>query len=482
MIKQSNLDYQLWENFELIQKANSGDAAAQHELGLRYLMGTGFAQDTLKGAYWLRKSANQYFLLAEYNVGILYLNGVGVDWNPFLAYKEFKIAAEKNLPDAQYVQGLLLTENLIVQRDWSRAYKLVKQAASKDFEPAKKVLREFEKRGITENTSESLSRKPSGKKTGTSTKDSLAKRIRPIFLDFDVDTSSHITDSVLVSDVLREASPSLRKAIDTTYYQSLNAPEGSSGKGVDGANTSATMTAFEREADGGSPEALTLLGRMYGRGIGVRRDGLKAASFYLRALRLESPRAHEFLWNLVNEKGFAEDLERKAKVEDPMAQFVWSGLVAAQIERRLGPEQSLKLLKAASDQNDVQAMIELGLCYQSGRWVIQDRGKAEELWQQAASLGSREAQLRLATISIARGEKLDSNLKILREAFEDGSILAQTALGYCYEKGIGMAHNKGEASRLYRDASKRGSENAYYALRRMHDEIRPEEKEFEIAE
>ncbi|MBI4429369.1 MAG: sel1 repeat family protein [Ignavibacteriales bacterium] len=475
MIKQSNLDYQLWESFELIQKANSGDAAAQHELGLRYFMGKGFSQDTTKGAYWVQKSANQDFLLAQYNLGILFLNGIGVDWNPFHAYKQFKIAAEKKLPDAQYVQGLLLTENLIVPRDWLRAYHLVKQAADTDFEPAKKALREFQKRGISGDASESSSAK-------LSAKDSIAKKFRPIFLDFDVDTSSHVNDSTLISDVLREASPTLKAVIDTAYYRTFTPPTNPPQGAADDGTPSGTLETFEREADAGSPEALTLLGRIHERGVGVQRDPLKAAFYYLRALRLESPRAYELLWNVVNEKTFAEELERKAKADDPLAQFVWAGLVAVQIERRLGADQPVRLLQASSDRQFVQATVELGLCYQSGRWVTQDRVKAEYLWQRAASLGNREAKLRLAAISVARGEHLDSSLKTLREAFEEGSILAQTALGYCHENGIGMVENKGEASRLYRNASKRGSENAYHALRRMHDEIRPEEMEFEVEE
>lgn len=470
MIKQSNLDYQLWENFELVQKANGGDPAAQHELGLRYLMGTGFSQDTLKGAYWIQKSAQQDFLLAHYNLGILFLNGVGVEWNPFESYKCFKIAAERNMPDAQYVLGLLLTEDLIVARDWSRAYRLIKEAA-KSFDPAKKVLHEFEKRGIKADTLELALEKSWPKKSRTSARDSASKRLRPIFLDFDVDTSSHVNDSTLVSDVLREASSPLKNIIEASHRLS---PEGRA--------TQSPLEALVHEAEAGSPEALTLLGRMYEQGSDVPRESLTSAAYYLRALRLESPRAYELLWNLVHQKSFAGELEQKAKAGDPQAEFVWAGLAAVQIERRLTADQCVGLLQASSDRQNTQAVIKLGLCYQSGRWVKQDRAKAEELWIHAASLGSREAQIRLATISVARGEHLDSSLRILRQAFEEGSIIAQTALGYCNEKGIGTTRNKGEASRLYRDASKRGSENAYLALRRMHDEIRPKEKEFEMDE
>ena len=38
----STLDLQLLEAFVLMQKANAGESPAQHELGLRYLLGRGF--------------------------------------------------------------------------------------------------------------------------------------------------------------------------------------------------------------------------------------------------------------------------------------------------------------------------------------------------------------------------------------------------------------------------------------------------------
>jgi TPR repeat protein len=67
----STLDYQLLEAFVLMQKANAGESAAQHELGLRYLFGKGFPADTVKAAFWIQKAASQNLPLAQYNLGIL---------------------------------------------------------------------------------------------------------------------------------------------------------------------------------------------------------------------------------------------------------------------------------------------------------------------------------------------------------------------------------------------------------------------------
>ena len=78
---QPDLSYQLWKQFNLIREANSGDPLAEHELGIRYLLGDGVRADTLLGAYWIRKAVEKNLTAAEYNYGILLMNGWGVKWN-----------------------------------------------------------------------------------------------------------------------------------------------------------------------------------------------------------------------------------------------------------------------------------------------------------------------------------------------------------------------------------------------------------------
>jgi TPR repeat protein len=130
-------------------------------------------------------------------------------------------------------------------------------------------------------------------------------------------------------------------------------------------------------------------------------------------------------------------------------------------------------------------MVELGLCYYSGRWVPPSQERAMELWAKAASLGSNDALVRIAITQVRverREESLEQNLQDLDEARHAGSVLAQVALGYCYEYGIGVSRNKAEAATLYRSAAQRGSQDAFRALKRMHDEVRPSDKEFMVEE
>jgi len=446
MIKESSLDYRLWESFQLIRRANDGEPAAQHELALRYLQGRGFSADTLKAVYWLDKAAEKEFDLAFFNLGILTLNGWGIEWNPFQAFDLFERATRRGMPEAHFIVGLMYTEDLVVRQDWKEAYAHVRKAADAGFEPAKKALAEFRKRGIPGQTS-------------TRSRADTARQ-KPLFIDFDVDTTSS-GDEALLNDLLKEGNTELRKALgaEPTIAQT----------------DSNASTLINRAARAGSPEAEILLGRFREYGIRAPKDRIAAVAHYLVAMRNESARAPGLVHEIVGQEKFAEELEQRAKSDDTVAQFVWAGLVAVGIDRRLSGGQALKLLQSAADQRYADAVIELGMCYQSGRWVERDQARARELWRVAASMGKTEALIRLKAIELfSENPTVDhATIRLFREQAEEGSILAQVALGYCHERGLGVPKNPGDASRLYRNAAQRGSESAYDALKRMHDRIRP---------
>jgi TPR repeat protein len=59
-------------------------------------------------------------------------------------------------------------------------------------------------------------------------------------------------------------------------------------------------------------------------------------------------------------------------------------------------------------------------------------------------------------------------------------VLAQVALGYAYENGIGVELNKSEAVKYFRFAAQRGNRFAYEELKRIYDEIRPNDSQFNL--
>ena len=469
LLIQSDVTYRLWETFLLERQANAGDMLAQHELGIRYLTGRGATPDTVRGAFWIRKAAEQNLTAARFNLGILYYRGWGVEWNPFDAYTEFLAAATRGMVEAEYVMGQFLTDGLVVQSNWKEAYRWVKLAADSGYAPAKETLKEFEKRLTGKQTDTLLAGRQDSTSAGS-----------VVFLDFGKDSTSK-SDLNVLKDVLESGGEELKKALGlaTLLEGKLD---------VD----SSEVEAIRRGAEEGSPEALAVLGRCYDRGLLVRKDLVQAAEMYLRALRLDSPRAADLLWKLLQEGEFYAQLKERSAAGDVHADYVWPTLRGLGFDGILQAKQSwipdgeaLKLLEHDARRKYPPSLVELALCYYAGRWVERDPRKAADLWQEAAAQGSHDAHVRLAIMQVRAGggsDSLPESIQVLDSATHAGSILAQVALGYCYEHGVGVPQSKAEAAGLYRSAAQRGSQDAFRALKAMYDQLRPPDKQFHIDE
>jgi TPR repeat protein len=301
----------------------------------------------------------------------------------------------------------------------------------------------------------------------------------PVFLDFDADTARKKDMGTLLKGALKDATPEMREALGLSRMLDAEVKW-----------DSATFSAIVAAAGAGSPEALALLGRKYEQGIEAERDRVRAAMYYARAIRMDSPRAGQLLWDLMKEEGFFLELKSRAGRHDPAALFVWPALLALGFDgpmmqngATITPKQALQFLQDGASLGDPSSMIELGLCHYAGRWVSRDPEKASEWWSAAARLGSVEAKVRLAVAQVREREDeapLAEAVAVLDRASAGGSVLAEVALAYCFENGRGVAERLPEAVRLYRVAAARGSQDAYRSLRRLHDDIRPGDKIFQI--
>ena len=461
------------------RRANAGDPLAQHELGIRYLTGKGFAADTVKAAYWIRKAAEQNVVTARYNLAILLSNGWGVEWDPFESYRNIRYSAECRMPQAQYLLSQFLTDNLVVPRNLLEAVQWLKAAADSGYAPAKELLPRLERRA---RSSAALGAQSPGRAPGDTARahaDPHSSRASSlVFLDFDEDTAARPDERLLLHEALSSGDLEARSALGSV-------PQFDDTLTVD----SVRLAAVRRSANAGSPEALTVLGRCYEQGIVMSKDVIKGAAAYVHALRLDSPRAGQLLMPLIERSGFGEALKHRAAAGDPEARYAWVGLFALGFdpflvgEAHLTPEAALRLLAESADQGHLPSLVELGVCFYSGIWTAADREQAYQIWERAAASGSGEAEVRLAVARVRSprdsSERAEAVHTLWREA-QAGSVLAVVALAYCREVGIGVPQQKGEAARLYYTAAARGSQDAYAALKRMYDTIRPTVQEFHI--
>ena len=474
-----DLGYQIWQQFKLIKEANSEDVLAQHELGLRYLLGEGMTADTTKAVYWLSKAAEKKLPSAMYNYAILLINGWGVDWDPFRAFKYFKGAAKVGMIQAQYVIGILYTDNLIVKRDLNYAYYWVKKSADEGYEPAEDVVVQIEPK-ISPSTVDSIAVIEEGndfdieKNIDPEHKSNLTSPVDLVFIEFDTigDTITSITDSMLISDLDKIGIDSLLIKMDADSITSLTflvSPE--------------NVEKLLELAESGSPEAQTIIGKLYEEGIYFSKNLITATAYYFRALRIDSPKARYLLWQLSKSPVLLARIQRKAKNNDAEAMFVWYGLNSVNYDNQLVIDDAINLLQKSAYDDYIPAMIELGLNYYTGRFTLEDKSEGLQFWEDAELMGSTEAKVRIITASLYGDTELEdpkSAFDELLKASGNGSLLAQVGLAHCYQNGIGTAPSKGETVNYYRVASQRGSRYAYRELQKLYDEIRPDETEFSL--
>lgn len=473
LIRRSDINYNMLQLFILERKANAGELEAQHELGLRYLLGEGVVADTAKGAYWIGRAADRGYTEAQYNMAIVWFNGWGGEWNPFKTFDLLLACAEKGMPESQHLLGMFYTENLVVPRNWEEGYRWVKKAADAGYAPSRETLKDFEARGLGVP-------KDTSKAAAQQSKPQSRLALGFVFQDSETDTTT-TSDKILLQDALREATPQLRQALGLQK----------STEKIDLDSTG--LKALRDAAEEGSPEALAILGRNYERGTVVPKDLILATVYYLRAIRMSSNRAPGLLGQLVQAPSYLEQLKSRVDRKDPDALYAYATLSALRLDYLLSKTQfpisdqkALEFLQTAVSAHHVQALVELGLCYYSGRWVLEDRHKAIALWKEAVARGNKEGQVRIAALAVQDSTADEYSriaaLAVLEKSVQGGSLLAQVALGYCYETGKVVPKRWAEAAKQYRNAAQRGSKDAYAALQRMHDTLRPNQSRFQIAE
>ncbi|MBI2419788.1 MAG: sel1 repeat family protein [Ignavibacteriales bacterium] len=468
--------YKFQESFYLVQKANAGDPFAQHELGLRYLIGDGFETDTLKSILWIRKAADQELPSASYNLAIFYNNGFKDQWDPFMAFRYFQRAAQYGMTEAEFAVGVFFTENLVMEKNIDSAFYWIKRSAGKGFAPAIDALGKLRENYLELKTTvdpangkaatktayvqdSSVIAKFNKKSTGTLSMD---------FMDIGRDSSSIPSDSAYFIRLIKNEHGDIKENLGLYKEDSLELL--SSGE---------ILHALSVSAEAGSPDANLYLGRFYEKGM--KPDMIKALVYFLRAYRLESPLSPVMINRMIDNKNIMAEVYRQTEKRNPDALFVFAALNSMGYSSVLTPELLLKYLRDAASKKHVPALLEAGQLEFTGRVTKPDTAAARAYWATAEGLGAREGALRMLFTKIVSQNTCDAaGRAYLMDADSLGSILAQTALGLIFEKGIGVEADKKTAIKYYRKAGYRGSSIAFLAIRRMYNSLRPEEEAFKL--
>lgn len=199
-------------------------------------------------------------------------------------------------------------------------------------------------------------------------------------------------------------------------------------------------------AERDDPQALTLMGRIYERGLGVPKDPLTAAKLYRRGAELgDTESLFAFAVMLAagrgiqkNTDGAAELFERAARTGHPEANYNLGLLFIAGTGKPENPRRALMHIQYAAQKGIAAAQYDLAALYRRGVGTDADAYQATHWLKSAADAGMAAAQYEYAVILLqGRGFNQDRPkiLDYLVAAARQGIAGAQNRLAHVYAEG-----------------------------------------------
>lgn len=458
--------YPLMAGFLLVKEANQGDPFAQHELGLRYIMGNGFNADTALGISWLKRAVKSGIPAAHFNYAIMCINGTGVDWNPFEAFYHIKFAAIAGLPEGMYLLGILYTDNLLISRNLNLAFQWLNKAATAGFLPAKQVIDEIIKSGFLP-PEESKDTEEETKTIVDNSSTVLDPGFEPDLINFEKDSTSANKEDYFISHI------SVKKINEIRDFVGCK---------IDSVDLSIdSLKAIEiikKAADFTSPEAVYAFAKLM---LNSKKAQLQYAEYLLRSMRLGYNAAIFSLNSILNDNKFSDELFKGVTKKDPSALYIISQIRLLNLKFDITYEQAIEYLKLAASKNNINAINELAVIYFTGKYDMKDKNAALKLWESIYNIDN-EAKQRFLFAKLIEDVNLitKNDYDYLKNASDNGSIIADAAIGYIYEKGVFTAPKKAMAEKYYRKGARRGNNYANLLLKKLYDDLRPNDEEFTI--
>ncbi|MCD7734232.1 MAG: hypothetical protein LUH48_03705, partial [Clostridiales bacterium] len=155
---------------------------------------------------------------------------------------------------------------------------------------------------------------------------------------------------------------------------------------------------------------------------------------------------------------------KRATDESAVQDLLDAGLAAYHAKEY---DKAFPLLRGAAEQGNAKAQFYLGVCYDFGRGVKEDKAKAAEWYEKAALQGHANAQFNLG-ICYKNGEGVTEDkakaVQWFEKAARQGNAKAQCNLGNCYDFGKGVEKDKAKAVYWYEKAADQGYARAQYCL------------------
>lgn len=229
---------------------------------------------------------------------------------------------------------------------------------------------------------------------------------------------------------------------------------------------------FEKAADAGDKNAIQNLAKLYYDGFLVDRDCAKAIELYEKTAKeageygnyiqiaklykngdgveKNEDKAKEYLEKYLNEGG--------TRAAYQMASMYDIGNIVAQ-----DTAKAVELYQKAADAGNYQAMMSLGNCYWNGNGVDKDQAKGAEMYLKSAEAGNTNMYLDLGYM-YSRGDGFEKDEAKAQECFEKYAKANEgrgaNTIGYQYHTGTILEKNVDKAKEWYERACNEGDKNA----------------------
>lgn len=207
----------------------------------------------------------------------------------------------------------------------------------------------------------------------------------------------------------------------------------------------------------GDPAAQTLLGEIYSRGLGVKRDMKEAARWYEAAAKAGKPEA-QFRYAMIllegsavtRDEAQARDLMQAAADRGlPLAEYNY-GQMLIESSPSGGFTDAARYFEKAAKAGVPEAQYAMSQLFASGRGVTEDLQKARAFLHAAALNGFTIAQIEYG-IWLINGKggpaKAEEGFRFLRHAAALGNPIAINRVAHLYKDGIGTEPDVVEAAK-----------------------------------
>lgn len=154
---------------------------------------------------------------------------------------------------------------------------------------------------------------------------------------------------------------------------------------------------YEKLAEKDDPQGMHALGVCYLDGTGVKKDLNKAEEWLQKAKDKGNEHSPDKLNDVAKSKKNYEKIDQllpAAEKGDKKAQYELAGLYQKEEEK----DNAFKWYEKAAQNGSVDAMYELGVCYNNGSGVTPDVGKGKDWLRKAAAKGHKGAKKQLKEI------------------------------------------------------------------------------------